>query len=229
MLLSACIAVAALDVPLEIYLIAAFDPSGSLADITDTTDNIYLASGLLALLQFLLLVATGITSIALIRRMTKNGAKLQPGRAKHKTHWAITGWFVPFLNLVRPYDMVKQIWVTSPPPPPGPINATPPSYFKLWWGLFIASSAADRIVGRLTRNGVFTMRQLSTEAIWTLVAQVLTVAAGLAFLYVLRAVVKRQDIAIQASWAATPPPVPTALQSNPEARNPYLPPLPPTH
>lgn len=194
---TACSVVAAADIPLEVYLINAFDRSGSTSDITATTDQIYVISGVLALVEFLLWVATGIVFISLLWRMTKNGHVLNQGRAKHKSHWAITGWFVPFLNLARPYDMVKQVWTTSPPPPPGPFNMTPPGYFKVWWGLFLATGFLRRVAAALTPDGFITMKLLSDQAIWNLIAQIFTVATGVAFFSVIQALIKRHETALQ--------------------------------
>ncbi len=201
-LVGASVVAGLLDAVIQVYLITVFDPSGSLAGISETAGNAYSASGVLAGIQFVLLIGAGVSFIALLWRMVRNGAILTPGKAKRKTHWAITGWFVPFLNLVRPYDMVKQAWATTPVRGGGPIFEEPPSYFKAWWWFFIASGFADRIVARLQINGTTTMRQLSNEAIWTLVAQTLTVNAGIACILVLRALTTRQDSAIRSVWEA---------------------------
>lgn len=182
---------------MQAYLVSVFDPSKPLSSISETTDRVYVASGFVNLAQSLVILAGGVCFIALLWRMVRNGAILLPGKAKRRTHWAITGWFVPFLNLVRPYDMVKQAWASTPVRDGGPIFEIPPGYFKAWWWLFLASGFADRVVARLQLNGVSTMRQLSNEATWLLIAQVLTVASGVACLLVLRALALRQENAIR--------------------------------
>ncbi len=214
-LVGAATTAAAVDAGLQVYLVSVFDPSEPLTGISETTDRVYEVSGFVNLAQGLAIIAGGVCFIALLWRMARNGAILSPGKAKRRTHWAITGWFVPFLNLVRPYDMVKQAWVSTPVRDGGPIFEIPPGYFKAWWWLFIASGVANRVVARLQFNGVSTMRQLSNEANWLLFAQVLTVASGVACLLVLRALTRRQEKAIRFVWEANTQAIAGAMSTPP--------------
>jgi hypothetical protein len=38
---------------------------------------------------------------------------------RHSHGWAVGSWLVPFLNLVRPKQMVDDAWRAAPPHPPG--------------------------------------------------------------------------------------------------------------
>ena len=51
---------------------------------------------------------------------------------RFRSGWAIGGWFVPFLNLVRPYQIAKELASYSGPNETAPTNALP-----LWWALVI--------------------------------------------------------------------------------------------
>jgi hypothetical protein len=45
-----------------------------------------------------------------LRRAYFNIQTAYPNRTEFTDGWAIGAWFVPFLNLVRPYEIVKEVW-----------------------------------------------------------------------------------------------------------------------
>lgn len=203
-LVAAATALSAVDVLLEIYLLSKFDRSDTVFNISERTDDIYVLTGWLMLLHLLLFISAGVSVFLLLRRVLNNGAQMVPQEVKHKTHWAITGWFVPFLNLIRPYDMVKQAWVTNRSTSPGSRHEDPPDSFKLWWGLWIVMIIVERVASRFSPAVITTMDQLANEALATLIVQTLTTCTGVAFIYVLRALINRAQLAIESPWTNEP-------------------------
>ena len=65
--------------------------------------------------------------------------RLTPGGLNHGPGWAIGAWFVPILNLVRPYSIMKEIVVRNSPP------GASHSLVSWWWGALLASSFLDRL------------------------------------------------------------------------------------
>lgn len=65
---------------------------------------------------------------------------------EYSPKWAIGGFLVPFLNLVRPYQVMKEIWIKSNPDinneviPVSPIKQSGWELVKLWWFLFLFSN-----------------------------------------------------------------------------------------
>jgi hypothetical protein len=64
---------------------------------------------------------------------------MNPGELHHASGWAIGGWFVPFLNLVRPYQMVQEVQRASRP------GGTNHPLVLAWWLTLLASNIAERI------------------------------------------------------------------------------------
>lgn len=58
--------------------------------------------------------------------------------------WAVGSWFVPFLNLVRPYQIMKEIWQEHHFIVSGDA-AFSNTLISVWWGSFIVSGALDRL------------------------------------------------------------------------------------
>ena len=63
-------------------------------------------------------------------------------RQRFPTWWAVAGWFVPFLNLVRPKQVVNDIWTGTDRSRPPTTRDNPRVHSKLshaWWGAFLVS------------------------------------------------------------------------------------------
>lgn len=60
--------------------------------------------------------------------------------------WAVGWYFIPFANLVKPYQALKQAWQTTHD------ETDAPGVLPAWWGLWIASNIIGNISFRLTMN-----------------------------------------------------------------------------
>jgi hypothetical protein len=77
--------------------------------------------------------------------------------------WAAGAWFVPFLNLVRPFQIMKEIWDrTQERAQEGTENPRIESSVILgfWWFLWIATNIAANIYTRLVFGGDHDVRDL---------------------------------------------------------------------
>jgi hypothetical protein len=105
-------------------------------DDAATSDRINQISGLGYLLTTLL------TGIVFIRWLfvAHSSDRMHPESMKHKSGWAIWGWFVPVLNLWRPFGVTIDLrrGVLGPG-----VQATPLMW--TWWLAWLASVVADRV------------------------------------------------------------------------------------
>ena len=103
-----------------------------------------------AILLIVVTILSGITFLRWIYRANLNargfigarGMKFTPG-------WSVGWYFIPFLNLVRPYEAVREIWQVSKNPEDWE-NQESPGSLKLWWGLWIASGILSQISFRIS-------------------------------------------------------------------------------
>ena len=72
-------------------------------------------STVLWILVFVSFVATGIVFIAWTRRLYRNLVPLGRMDLRFSEGWAVGAWFVPLLNLVRPKQILDDIWRGDPP------------------------------------------------------------------------------------------------------------------
>jgi hypothetical protein len=75
---------------------------------------------------------------------------------RYSEGWAAGGWFVPFLNLVRPFEIMKDIWNrTQERAQLGMENTRVESsaIVGVWWFLWLATNIASNIIFRLRLTG----------------------------------------------------------------------------
>jgi len=87
---------------------------------------------------------TAVTFLAWIYRAHKNLKALGATGLKYSPGWAIGGFFVPILNIVRPYQVVMETWKASAAAARrSDGNAwtyqEAPMFIALWWGAWLIS------------------------------------------------------------------------------------------
>jgi Domain of unknown function (DUF4328) len=126
--------------------------------------------GIIGLLQSGLGIVTGITFLKWIYRAYKNiqgfgaeGLRFSPG-------WAVGYYFIPILSLIRPVQVMSEIWRASDDPKNWPRRSG--SWLIVsWWALFL-------IYTGVTQVSLEIALQASTNDQWTLAA-VLAIAGDL--------------------------------------------------
>lgn len=107
-----------------------------------------------------------------LRRMGTGVTDHSPGRA---TAW----WFVPVMNLVRPFQVVKELWLRSASGnAPSEYNRGGAMAVSLWWAAWLLSIAVGRIATRWVplREG---LQGLQTETTLALVFHGLNIIAAM--------------------------------------------------
>ena len=110
----------------------------------ETSDSAYLMAGVL-------FIATSIAVFLAIIGWTHANSKLaheaQPENMRHSTGWAVGAWFVPFLNLVRPKQIIDDsLKINSPNFSTGLVPT--------WWALLLISNISSNIASRWTNASI---------------------------------------------------------------------------
>lgn len=111
--------------------------------------------------------------------------------ARHGRGWSIGSWFVPFLNLVRPAQMVTDLWLMASVRPPHRVEDTrwarvrgAPRVVALWWGTWLVANAVDRLGGAIVGDEIRGVDDLRGLAGVVLLSDVLLVVAGVLAVWV---------------------------------------------
>jgi hypothetical protein len=177
-----------------------------------------LANGVFGV-EGILLLLTALVFLLWFRRAYWNLLALGAGRLRYTGGWAVWGWLVPLLSLVRPKQLLNDVWRASDPAlPVGQPEAwrrrPVPSVLTWWWLVFLASVVARAV----TTESFHTLAQVMTFGLLgraidlirptsgvQALADLLTAAAALLALRVVRMVTERQQARAERLGAAQPP------------------------
>jgi hypothetical protein len=118
--------------------------------------------GIIGLLQSGLGIVTGITFLKWIYRAYKNIQGFGAEGLRFSPRWAVGYYFIPILSLIRPVQVMSEIWRASDDPRDWPRR--PGSWLIVsWWTLFL-------IYTGVTQVSLEIALQASTSDQWTLAA-----------------------------------------------------------
>lgn len=189
------------------------------ANFTDMPGGtLQIAVGLIALgvggFSILGYLATIVLFLIWMRRSYLNLKPLGTEHTDYSPGWAVGSWFVPFLNLVRPYGIIKEIWTRSDPDDVNTENSplgstlemtrvvTP--MFGLWWAMWITSNVVSNVSNRWSLRSA-NMDDHVTSFWLAIIASALTIVAALLAINVVNAITKRQEERYRRLMAVAPP------------------------
>lgn len=172
--------------------------------------------GLLALVELPLRIILIIIFLIWLHKAYSNLSPLKARHLQFSPGWAVGWWFIPFANLVKPFQVVREVYNESDPdfdPDSGFLNlpAGTPFEIGVWWAAFLLSGFAYRISDRMFGDGDVPGSE-SFALVFTIGAVFATGAAILAA-YIVRSIYVRQQARIEivrnsAARIDEPPPPP---------------------
>jgi hypothetical protein len=115
--------------------------------------------GLVGLLKLLVYAATIVAFLSWLHRAYKNLRAFAP-KTDFTPGWVVGNWFIPFINLVLPYQAVKELWIKSDPAidfsggfADRGAGTRPSAHVGVWWFFWLASNVAGQVYFRLSNSG----------------------------------------------------------------------------
>jgi hypothetical protein len=142
----------------------------------------------LAAIELALFLATAAAFSAWLSTARANCRAFGARRLVYGQAWATLGFWVPLLNLIRPYQVIREVWQASDPSETSPLHwkeLAPSPLLPWWWGSFVACMLLQIFAGLSALGTPDSPRRLAFAAGLALVADLLTaVAASLAYFVV---------------------------------------------
>ena len=150
--------------------------------------------GAVGRLQLLAFIVTAIAWLIWLYRAYSNLRAMGTGKSRFTPGWAVGYWFVPFVNLVRPYQIVVDLWRRSEG-----LNTSESvehlpraSVISWWWGVYLLSGATGRIFLSLSREAN-TVSDLITVTDVGMFADSIGIVSAILAISVVRGIDKRQQ------------------------------------
>jgi uncharacterized protein DUF4328 len=183
------------------YLMLAFSPIVIVSDImeynlllgefsTEEGDSNDLRQTIVGLLDLIIYIAAIVFFIMWFRR-AYNNLQAAGVRILHAEGWAAGCWFVPILNLFRPYQIMEEIWEQTQ----NLIGNSPlasKSIIGFWWGMMVLNGIVDRISSRMMLSAN-TLEDYQSSAFWTMLLDTSTVIPLLLIIMIIRTVSAWED------------------------------------
>ncbi len=171
--------------------------------------------GVVILLQVPVYIATVVIFLIWLYRAHSNLYALLPTHLEFSSGWAVGWWFIPFANLVKPFQVVREVWWESDPEiPEGKSFLTSslhsaPTYMAFWWAFWIAGNIASNVAGRVYDPD--RMDTVTSSGVVFIIAGILMIIATVLAILVVRDITSRQErraFAVGQRAIAAPPPPP---------------------
>jgi hypothetical protein len=157
---------------------------------------VLLLDGTVSLFGLFVFIAAAVVFLFWQHRAYKNLPALDVPRPEFSSGWVIGSWFVPILNLFRPYEIMKYIHNKSDPETVrigfGDYDTGGDSTLKAWWGFWIATAIVGRFSDRIYRRAENLDDHVSADMVGIFVSGLTLVAACLA-IAVVRDITSRQQ------------------------------------
>lgn len=147
--------------------------------------------GLVGVLQLLVFIVSGFLVLRWIHRMNANARALGATGLKFTPGWSIGWYFVPFANLWKPYQAMKEIWRASASPGAWQTETVPPLLGQ-WWLLWVAYV----VTGNLSLRLALRAREISEligANIVAMISDALTIPLCIVFLPVVARIARAQS------------------------------------
>ncbi|MGZ9675557.1 DUF4328 domain-containing protein [Flavobacterium sp. GNP001] len=157
----------------------------------------------IAVINLIVLLTSAVTFIQWFRRAYYN-LHLRAEELSFTEGWAAGSWFVPIINLSRPYQIMKELYnethvLIEKNGLNTPANFTV-NHIGWWWGLWIVNSIFGQFVFRYSNDAV-SLDELSNATIISMVGHVLGIPLAIIAIKVIKdySILERQLFKISAT------------------------------
>ncbi len=155
--------------------------------------------------QATLLAATAVAFMTWLYRCRANLRAFGTRHLRFSRNWAIFGFLVPVVNLVRPYKVTREVWQASDPSTNDQFEwkrLKPPLLLRAWWGTFVAFAVFKSLAMWMGSNAAPDPLRLQIAQSVELLADVMA-AVSVSFVYF---VIERITDAQEEKWEHLGPP-----------------------
>ena len=176
---------------MEIQLFSTASISDTVADAE--IDASELRQGFIALLRFGLLMPLMVIFCCWIYRANANARSLGADDMNYTPGWSVGWFFVPLMNIFKPFKVMKEIWQASSPNIKESWQVqTVSALVPAWWALWLLSQFTGQAATRMSFNAS-SFDQLSNASTVMLVSDCIDIPLSIVILMIIRAIHDNQQ------------------------------------
>ncbi|MGI8669037.1 MAG: DUF4328 domain-containing protein [Aridibacter sp.] len=151
--------------------------------------------GILSLIEIPLRIVTVVFFLMWLHRAYKNLLALKAQHLEFSPGWAVGWWFIPLANLVKPFQVVRELWNESDPEFDEEFgflasDLGTPAIIGFWWATFLISGIIFRVSGSLIDNN----GNMSPEfPIVLLVGAIINAVAAFLAIIIVKKITEKQE------------------------------------
>lgn len=149
--------------------------------------------GIVGMFQVVIYLVSGIWILRWIYVACSNARDLAVGAMEHSPGWSVGWYFVPFANLWKPYQAMKEIWRVSANPR-DPDSESDPGLLAFWWLFYIVASLSGNASFRLSLRAE-EIGQLLAANMVTRISDIAGIPLAIVFMFVVRRIRDNQELA----------------------------------
>lgn len=165
--------------------------------------------------QLLALLSCYVIIAFWIHRMAANTRSLVgAGKMEYTPGWAVGWFFIPFANLWKPYQAMKEVWALNADGGRRDAASAAGVLLPLWWFLWLAWNAVSNVAGRMSWRAT-TFEQEDNAALASMTSDAINVPLCIVFLLVVNRLYAAQMRGYASRQSASP--LPDPMQQDPAA------------
>lgn len=147
--------------------------------------------GIIALLRIPLFITTIVFFLIWEYRAFNNLSALKARNLQFSPGWAVGWWFIPFANLIKPFQVMRELWNESDPEYDADfgflsVSVGAPTIMGFWWAFWLLTNFADRVANRVEESNFFPVALI--------VASILEIIAAGLIIKIILGIVERQEL-----------------------------------
>jgi hypothetical protein len=155
--------------------------------------------------QTVMLVLTAVAFATWLYRCRANVRAFGARHLRYSRNWTILGFLIPVLNLIRPYQVTREIWQASDPSNTDPFewkSNRVPITIKAWWATFVAFVVFKLLSAWMMRSSAFDPTRLQIAQIVELIADSMAAISVTLVYFVVERITGAQEL----KWSKLGPP-----------------------